>query len=297
MAKRKIKQNVMLLVSALSGFVLTILIIMLIFDFKTTQFKTSKLVKYIEDDNNYKEVEKYYNLDIKTTDDGIIIYFKNDEINDSLEGTLDNNILTFKISNSDSNILLKGKLLYSVADSIGQVNGNEKGYVSSVLGSLDYTKITLKDNGIEIYTDTESNEYIYKFSVDKKYSLGSIADIYFDENDFLSVKDKLINDEYVQLTKGNLIFYKITDNNENKQIIYFGEPNDLTTRTYNSLLSLITVMYDSNTSDLFSKASPKLQTITFNNINVITNYEVTDDEVITNKLLDNYKVLKVEISK
>lgn len=297
MSKRKIKRNMMLLVSALSGFVLTILIVMLIFDFKTTQFKTSKLVKYIKDDTNYKEVAKYYNLDVKTTDDSISIYFKNDNVNDFLEGTLDNNILTFRIPKSDNNVLLKGKLLYSVADSIGQVNGNQKGYVSSVLGSLDYKKITLKENGIEIYTDTANNEYIYKFSVDKKYSLGSIADIYFDDNDFLKIKDKLLNEEYVQLTKGNLIFYKITDNNEKKQIIYFGEPNDLTSRTYNSLLSLITVMYDSNMSDLFSKANPKLQTTTFENINITYDYTVTEDEVIYNKLLENYKVVKLEIIK
>ena len=265
---------------------------MLIFDFNQSNFKLSKLVKYIKKDENYLSVNRYYNLDIKTTEDTITINISNDETNDKLVGTLDNNILTYTIPKKDKNILLKGKLLYSIADAIGQVNGNDNGYVSSILGSLDYTKMNIKRNGIEIYSDKENN--IYKFKVNKKFELGSIADVYFNTDDFVVFKDKLVSDGYAQSSKGNLIFYKIEDNG--KKIIYFGEPEELTTRTYNSLISLIEVMYDKDTSDLFSKAFKKIDTGTYNNFNMIANYEPTEDEVIYNKLLDNYKILKLEIS-
>lgn len=292
MRSKKLRRKLLVISSGLSGFLFTILIVILIFDFNHSNFKLKKLVKYIKKDENYLSVGKYYNLDVKTTDDTITINISNDEINDTLVGTLDNNILTYTIPKGDNNILLKGKLLYSVADAIGQVNGNDAGYISSILGSLDYSKMNIKRNGIEIYSDKENN--IYKFKVNKKFELGSIADVYFNTDDFMAFKDKLVGDGYAQSSKGNLIFYKIEDNG--KKIIYFGEPNELTTRTYNSLLSMLEVMYDKDTADLFSKAFKKITTGTFNNFNMTANYEVTEDEVIYNKLLDNYKILKLEIN-
>ena len=292
MKSKKLRRKLLVISSGLSGFLFTILIVMLIFDFNQSNFKLSKLVKYIKKDENYLSVNRYYNLDVKTTEDTITINISNDETTDKLVGTLDNNILTYTIPKKDKNILLKGKLLYSIADAIGQVNGNDNGYVSSILGSLDYTKMNIKRNGIEIYSDKENN--IYKFKVNKKFELGSIADVYFNTDDFVVLKDKLVSDGYAQSSKGNLIFYKIEDNG--KKIIYFGEPEELTTRTYNSLISLIEVMYDKDTSDLFSKAFKKIDTGTYNNFNMIANYEPTEEEVIYNKLLDNYKILKLEIS-
>ncbi len=292
MKSKKLRRKLLVISSGLSGFLFTILIVMLIFDFNHSNFKLSKLVKYIKKDENYLSVNRYYNLDVKTTEDTITINISNDETTDKLVGTLDNNILTYTIPKKDKNILLKGKLLYSIADAIGQVNGNDNGYVSSILGSLDYTKMNIKRNGIEIYSDKENN--IYKFKVNKKFELGSIADVYFNTDDFVVFKDKLVSDGYAQSSKGNLIFYKIEDNG--KKIIYFGEPEELTTRTYNSLISLIEVMYDKDTSDLFSKAFKKIDTGTYNNFNMVANYEPTEDEVIYNKLLDNYKILKLEIN-
>lgn len=290
--KKKLRRKLLVISSGLSGFLFTILLVMLIFDFNRTNFKLSKLTKYIKKEDNYLSVSRYYNLDIKTTDDTITINISNDETNDEFVGTLSNNILTYTIPKNDKNILLKGKLLYSVADAIGQVNGNDAGYISSILGSLDYTKLNIKRNGIEIYSDKENN--IYKFKVDKKFELGSVADVYFNTDDFLAFKDKLVGDGYAQSAKGNLIFYKIEDSG--KKIIYFGEPEELTTRTYNSLLSLIEIMYDKDTSDLFNKAFKKIDTKTNNNFNMIADYKPAEDEVIYNKLLDNYKILKLEIT-
>lgn len=290
--KKKIRRKLLVISSALSGFLFTILLVMLIFDFNRTNFKLSKLTKYIKKEDNYLSVSRYYNLDIKNSDDTIVISISNDETNDELVGTLNNNILTYTIPKNDKNILLKGKLLYSVADAIGQVNGNDAGYISSILGSLDYTKMSIKRNGIEIYSDKDNN--IYKFRVDKKFELGSVADVYFTTDDFVVFKDKLVGDGYAQSAKGNLIFYKIEENG--KKIIYFGEPEELTTRAYNSLLSLIEVMYDKDTADLFGKAFKKIDTKAYNNFNMISDYKPTEDEVIYNKLLDNYKILKLEIT-
>lgn len=284
--------SIMMLTSLLTGFFFTILLIVLIFDFNTTKFKLSKLEKYIIKENNYLSVGKYYNTNIKTTEDTITISFSNDKKSGSLKGTLNNNILTFKIPIEDENILLKGKLVSSVADSIGQLNGNKKGYMSTVLGSIDYSKINLKDNGLEVYKDGENN--IYKFHVDKKFVLGSIADVYFSEDDLNEFNNKMKTDDYFQTTKGNLILYKIEEND--KIIFYLAEPDQITSRTYNSVLSLISVMYDNNTSDLFSKAFKKLTTTTWNEMNFQVNYVPKEEEVIYNKLPEDYKILKLELN-
>lgn len=283
--------SIMVLMSLLTGFFFTILLIMLIFDFNATKFKLDKLEKYIIKENNYLSVSKYYNIDIKVSDDTMVINFSNDLNSGSLKGVLSNNILTFKIPNDDTNILLKGKLISSVADGIGQLNGNKKGYVSSVLGSLDYSKIHLKENGLEVYKDGENN--VYKFRVDKKFILGSIADIYFNENDLNEFKEKIKTDDYFQTTKGNLILYKIEEND--KIIFYLAEPEQITSRSYNSILSLISVMYDSNTSDLFSKTFTDLSTTVWNGMEMYLDYIAGEDEVIYNKLPEDYKIFKLEV--
>ena len=290
MNKNKVK-NIMMIMSLLTGFFFTVLLIMLIFDFNTTKFKLSKLEKYIVSENNYISVTKYYNTDIKTNDDTISISFSNDENRGTLRGTLSGEVLTFKIPNDDKNILLKGKLIASVADSIGQLNGNKKGYVSTVLGSIDYSKINLKENGLEVYKDGENN--VYKFRVDKRFVLGSVADVYFKEEDLNEYKNKMKTDDYFQTIKGNLILYKIEENDA--IIFYLAEPNQITSRSYNSLLSLIKVMYDSDTSDLFSKQYSSLTTTTWNGLNMQINYQPKEEEVIYNKLPEDYKVFKLEL--
>ena len=121
-----------------------------------------------------------------------------------------------------------------------------------------------------------------------------MADVYIDINDFTEYRDKIVGEDYAQISKGNLIFYKIDENG--KKYIYFGEPEQLTSRTYNSLLSLIEVIYDKDTSNLFSKGYKKIENGTFNNLVLTANYVPVEGEIIYNKLLEDYKILKLEIN-
>ena len=109
MKGQKLKRNILILSSTLSGFLFTVLLVMLIFDFNHSTFKLSKLNKYIKNEDNYLSVSKYYNLEIKTTEDTLKINITNDTESDSLVGNLSNNILTFTIPKKDKNIILKEK--------------------------------------------------------------------------------------------------------------------------------------------------------------------------------------------
>ena len=62
MRSKKLRRKLLVLSSGLSGFLFTILIVVLIFDFNHSTFKLNKLVKYIKNDENYLSVSRYYNL-------------------------------------------------------------------------------------------------------------------------------------------------------------------------------------------------------------------------------------------
>ena len=53
MRSKKLRRKLLVLSSGLSGFLFTILIVVLIFDFNHSTFKLNKLVKYIKNDENY----------------------------------------------------------------------------------------------------------------------------------------------------------------------------------------------------------------------------------------------------
>ena len=77
MRSKRLRRKLLVISSGLSGFLFTILIVMLIFDFSKSTFKLKKLVKYIKKDENYLSVSRYYNLDVKTTNDTITININN----------------------------------------------------------------------------------------------------------------------------------------------------------------------------------------------------------------------------
>ena len=117
MKGQKLKRNILILSSTLSGFLFTVLLVMLIFDFNHSTFKLSKLNKYIKNEDNYLSVSKYYNLEIKTTEDTLKINITNDTENkleikkNKYENifTKSNNINSInntKLNNKPKNILM-----------------------------------------------------------------------------------------------------------------------------------------------------------------------------------------------
>lgn len=259
---------------------------------KEKPFDLNRLLPYIEKDDNYLSVKKYYATSYKISDNKLTITFKNNDHKGKLIGTLENNIISFDIKSDDENALVKAMLIYAIADSIGQINGNEKNYVSSMISSIDIGSVTLEDQGIEL--STKDNINTYRFKVNQKFELGDINNIYLEIKDLEEYKDILNGDGFVQTTKANLVFYKSYIHSKN--VIYICEPNKLTVRTYNSLLSFIELMYGSDYKNEFIKNYPNLiSSNVLNKFNIIVDYQPEEEELVKNIITENYKIIKVTI--
>lgn len=261
---------------------------------KKEYFDLNLLLPYIQNDQNYIAIAKYYDINTKVSKNKIKINFKNNDSKGNLVGLLNDDVLSFNINSDDENALLKAMLLYSVADGLGQLNGNEKGYVSSLMSVKKLHKYTLNTKGIQLITKGKTNTY--KFKVNKKFKLGKLSDAYFTVKDLNEYKDIITGDGFVQTSKANLFFYKTVK--KKKTIIYFCEPDVLTTRTYHSLLSFIELMYGEQEKTSFIENYPLLETkLVMDKYNITVDYKPEENENI--KSLVTYKdvILKMVIEK
>ena len=248
----------------------------------------------IEQDDNYILTSKYYELNTTVKKDQIKIVFKNDEHQGTLKGLLNDDVLSFEIKNNDANALIKASLIYTIVDSLGQINGNDKGYVSSMLSNYDLTSSTLDKDGIELSSDDKTN--IYEFKTNYKFKLGDIKKNYYKLKDLKEYKESLTNEGFIQTTKGNLILYKDTDY-QGKNIIYLCESNKLTSRTYHSLLNIIETIYGKEYKNTFKENYPKLTTaLVLDKFDITLFYQPSLDEVIKKITTDNYRILKITIN-
>ena len=202
--------------------------------------------------------------------------------------------MLFEIKNNDANALSKAMLIYTIVDALGQVNGNDKNYVSSMLSNYDLKGSTLDKDGIELTSNDDTN--IYEFKTNIKFKLGSIKKNYYKTKDLVEYKDTLIGEGFVQTTKGNLILYKDTDY-QNHNIIYLCELDNLTSRTYNSLLSIVETIYGKEFKDNFKKNYTKLSTgLVLEKFDIVFDYQPAKDEVVKKITTENYKILKITIN-
>lgn len=252
------------------------------------------LVPLIEKDDNYILTSKYYELKTNASGSKIRIVFKNDEHQGTLKGTLKDDVLSFAIKNNDGNALTKAMLIYTVVDALGQLNGNDKGYVSSMFSNYDLKKATMDKDSFELSVKDDSN--VYEFKTNQKFKLGKLKNNYYSLKDLEEYKDTLINEGFFQTTKGNLILYKDNDN-QKKNVIYICELNELTSRTYNSLLNVIETMYGSEYKTSFQENYKELSSAqVLDRFDIIYDYQATDDDVVKKITTDNYKILKITIN-
>ena len=254
-------------------------------------FKLDMLVERIKMTDNYLLTANYYELDTKVDNKKIIISFKNDEHHGKLQGVLSGDVLSFKIKEEDKNALLKANLIYSVVDSLGQINGNDKGYVSAMLSDYALEQATIDNDGFELVNKNNTN--IYRFKVNKKFNLGSLKGNYYESSDLEKIKNKFLDESYIQENKGNLILYKETDYQKNN-ILYLAEIDSLSKRTYNSLVNIIGLVYGEEYKTQFINAYPELISgQILDKFDIIVDYQAADNEMIKKLTTDNYKIMKI----
>ena len=119
--------------------------------------------------------------------------------------------------------------------------------------------------------------------------------MYFDIN-YLKEQESFIKDSgTITLEKGNLKLYKQGDDNVTTIII--AEKDNLSNLTYNSILSIIELLYP-NELETFKTSYPNLVTTAFDRYSIIENPELKGDfKNYFEQYQNDYKFIEIKINK
>lgn len=256
---------------------------------ETNKNKIVTLEEIVETFLNSGTIKSYeeYGVPVTATIDNqsIIVNFEEEQYQLNLEGE----ILSATI---DKEREFSGTLMFAaIVDSIGQLHGYSEGETYLTLNSEEIKTYTL-DKGFEIADD--GNAVTIKTNINKKLELLDLANIYITTDDLISYADFIKDDGCAQRSKGNVIFHKCGYGDE--ATITIGEKGNLTDNAYNSLLSVMEVIYGEEESAWFTSEFPILENKVSGRYNLTVNPEL--DDMLTTVFNDpNYKIVQLIIDK
>ena len=119
--------------------------------------------------------------------------------------------------------------------------------------------------------------------------------MYIELSDLESYRDFIEGSGTAQLEKGNLMFYK--EGNNITATILIGEKDSLTNLSYNSILSVVELLYP-NDLENFKTSYPSLETISFDRYTITTNPELTGTlETLYGQYQDEYQFVLIKIDR
>ena len=183
-----------------------------------------------------------------------------------------------------------------LADSVGYLHGYNYGDVYSTLSNFPYdvAEYTVEDEGYEILKNDTTVSI--KIDTSKKIPLIDESEYYMHKEDFSRIKRLIESGESGDQTYMNryLAYSVIVGEKENE--IYMGEREELTQKSYKSILSALEVMYGVDAVEYFKDNYPELVDgiTTFDGFEVYCDYEIDADKVET-MFFDNKKVVFVKI--
>lgn len=197
--------------------------------------------------NNSSIVETYASAggSVVATSDADSLNIKTDvggQVED-IEFLLEGNILYIEIDQADEAAIGKAYMAQHVTDIIGQLHGYAEGEVLTTINSDEVTNYTVANEGFELENISETKVKI-KNDITKKIPLIDVSDKYIEVSDLEELKEFIAGDGTAEKSKGNVWFNKSGNNGENTLLV--AEKNELTENSYNSILSIIEVMFDSS---------------------------------------------------
>ena len=203
--------------------------------------------------------------------------------------TLENRNLSYIINNNDE---ISKLLFLTVCDSIGKfydLNNNE---VFNYLSSID-----LQTTTVEGITSNKLSEEALQLTIniDTKINTTNLSSIYIELDDLKEVEDFLTGSGSITIKRGNLELYK--DGDDKTTTILIAEENNLSDLTYNSILSVIELLYP-NDLENFKTSYSKLETISFDRYTITINPELTGTlETLYGQYQDKLKFVEIQINK
>ncbi len=159
----------------------------------------------------------------------------------NIEYILNGDILSGNFTGNDA---ITGAIVSLVlTDCIGQLHGYSDGALFNTLNSEQIKNYTLEKEGLKVEQPSDGNFQI-KININKKIPLADFSNVYITVEDLEAMKDNISGDGSAEKNKGNIWFNKSGYNNEYTLLI--GEKNTLTKNTYNSIISILTVMFNND---------------------------------------------------
>lgn len=158
------------------------------------------------------------------------------------EYSLNGNILSTSITGTEDEILKQIIIATILTDSIGKLHGYDYEETYSTLNSEQMMTYNVEEQGFEIKA-ISTNSFQVKIDISKKLQLLDFSDTYIKVSDLENLKNYISGDGSAEKRVGNVWFNKSGSNGKN--VVLIAEKDNLTTNSYNSLLSILEVMFNS----------------------------------------------------
>ena len=255
----------------------------------TPQITLNDILNNFNNSENINQLRETSEVNANINNNVLTIDVTTDGTTTSYLFTLENRDLVYEINAND---LTSNLLFLVICDNIGQFHGLEVNEVANYLSSIDLT--TTAVNGITL-TQLENGNYQTRINIDTKIDTSSLNTMYIELSDLESYRDFIEGSGTAQLEKGNLMFYK--EGNNITATILIGEKDSLTNLSYNSILSVIELLYP-NDLENFKTSYPSLETISFDRYTITTNPELTGTlETLYGQYQDEYQFVLIEIDR
>ena len=255
----------------------------------TPQITLNDILNNFNNNENINQLRETSEVNANINNNVLTIDVTTDGTTTSYLFTLENRDLVYEINAND---LTSNLLFLVICDNIGQFHGLEVNEVANYLSSIDLT--TTAVNGITL-TQLENGNYQTRINIDTKIDTSSLNTMYIELSDLESHRDFIEGSGTAQLEKGNLMFYK--EGNNITATILIGEKDSLTNLSYNSILSVIELLYP-NDLENFKTSYPSLETISFDRYTITTNPELTGTlETLYGQYQDEYQFVLIEIDR
>jgi len=202
--------------------------------------ETITLSQIVEKFNNDSLIKESNGSIIASNDDNkITITITEDGQTHKFEFVLEGTILTAKLSGQES--IVEAIVATVLIDCIGQLHGYAEGELMQTLQADEIANYTIDKEGLEAKELADGIQI--KVDIAKKIPLLDFSNTYIEVSDL--DKALIAGDGFLQKSKGNLVFHKSGYGNE--AVVFIGEKGKLTQNTYQSILSTLQVMFDTET--------------------------------------------------
>ena len=204
--------------------------------------------------NNNSTVRNYAELGTTiaatASDNALTIVATSDEDSETYVYNLNGTILSTNIQGEDR--VFAGLLVSAILTNVvGEFHGYEENELTPTINSDEINNYTVENEGIEV-KETAKDAYSFKLDISKKIPLIDVSDVYFTVEDIEESAEYISGDGFAENSKGNVWFHKSGYDGNNKILV--AEKNSLTNNSYRTVLSILTVMFESSdAADYFTR--------------------------------------------